>query len=684
MASVILSLLVSGCDRSPTPTPTPASSAPAPAPIVPAPPRETANPFAFGPKPVVEGPVAAALDEFFTRAVAHGFSGCVLVAVDDKVILHNAYGLSDRDAAGGGVPINLRTRFDVGSISKQFTSAAALRLVMQGKLKLDEPIVRWFDVETLGLIPERNRTITLKHLLSHTSGIPREFELPDIDMTDRDAVVAKLLAPEFPRPPGRTHVYSNANYFILAAVVERASGMPFEQALHELVFTPAGLTDTMICGEPDPPELTPTTAPASASAAAPAPAAPRSPAAPAPPRLADLIATGRELDAPPEDIDVRMDMGNGWYPHGVQGPAHRMPFAWGHRGATGVITTCGDLFKWHTVLAGDSVLSDEMRELIVTPAIRTYAMGWEVGALDNGMYMVGHSGSAIGFEADFRRYFPDEASARSGKGAKVVTVITSNARAGQINILRQVLERALLKSPDGSDPALPQPPADPSATPPDPRLVDTCLGIYTLPSGGELMVIPSGPDEPPGIRAVPLGQDAAIILDPPTAHAAPIFQHATRRTERALKAWVTRAEPDARELRRSVDPTVSDETLAQWTAEWTTSVGGPLVRVRPIASLTVERQLQTFALLEYPAESRLARVLWKEDSITDIRSVDEFPIAVPLVAETTQPRPTFASAGEQWWLTLRMEFDPAGPASGASPGVVIRTLGREVRAERAK
>jgi CubicO group peptidase (beta-lactamase class C family) len=684
--ALLLTLGMGACKRSPAPPPPPASPVPAPAPTpnpAPAPqlapdpanPPPTSREPRFGPEPVVDGPVGTALDEFFKRAVAHGFSGCVLVAVDDHVILHHAYGLADRDAGGTGVPVNLRTRFDVGSISKQFTAAAALRLVMQGKLSLDEPIVRWFDVETLGLIPARNRTITLKHLLSHTSGMPRQFDLSGVDMNDRDAVVANLLGREFSRPPGRTHMYSNANYFILAAVIERASGMPFERAVHELVFEPAGLKDTMFCGEPDPPERV--EQPAGEPGAQPA-----KPTA----RLSDLIATGYEENEPPEDVDVPMDMGNGHYPHGTGGPAHRRPFAWGHRGATGVVTTPADLLAWHRVLATDGVLTEEMRKLIVTPAIRTYAMGWEVDQLDNGMYMVGHSGSMIGFEADFRRYFPGKEAAEKGQGAKVVTVVCSNDRGGRINAIRQVLERALLKQSDGSAPATPQPPAAPLTgdAPVDPGVLDACLGVYALPTGGEIMVTPG--EDTRSLHVFALGQDAAVLIDPPTAHAAPIFSYASRRAEQVLRAWKTGDERDAREQRRSTDAGVSDETLAQWGARWKTCGAGALGAIRPVASFTHDRQLQTVVMLDYGSASELVRVLWKEDTVTAIEPVDALPIGAEVGVEAGWPTPTFASGGEQWWVTLRLVFDRAGGggASGAAGGVTVKSLGREVRGARVK
>lgn len=625
------------------------------------------GPERFGPPPVIDGPVGAALDEFFKRSVVHGFSGCVLVTVDDKVILHSGYGLSDREAE---VPVNLRTRFDTGSIAKQFTAAAALRLVMQGKLQLDEPVVRWFDVETLGLIPDRNRTITLKHLLSHTSGIPRMFNVDGVDMTDRDAVVAKLLAPEFSRPPGRTHMYSNANYFILAAVIERCAGVPFEQAMHELVFEPAGLTDTMLCGEPDPPEAVVSVG-TDASDVVPAP------------RLADLIATGHEDNKPSDEIDVRMDMGNGWYPVGASGPAHRMPFGWGHRGATGVITTPADLLKWHRALSSDAILPADLRKLIVTPAIRTYAMGWEVGQMDNGMYMVGHSGSMIGFEADFRRYFPSQEAAERGQDAKVVTVIASNSRGQRTNALRQVLERALLKGIDGSPPALPPPPAAPASAdaPVDPGVLNACLGVYALPTGGELMVAPG---EDGKLNVFALGQDAVSVVHPPTAHAAPIFAYTSRRTERVLKAWMTGDEKDLREQRRSVDPNISDGTLAEWTAKWKTCGAAPLTAIRPIASFTSERQLQTVVMLEYAGSSELVRVLWQEDLVTGMEPAETLPVSAELVPETGWPTASFATVGEEWWVTLRLEFPLLKADGGIPSSVTVKSLGHEVRAERVK
>lgn len=311
-------------------------------------------------------------------------------------------------------------------------------------------------------------------------------------------------------------------------------------------------------------------------------------------------------------------------------------------------------------------------------------MGWEVGQMDNGMYMVGHSGSMIGFEADLRRYFPSQEAAEKGQNANVVTIITSNSRGGRIPALKQVLERALLKGTDGSEPALPQPPALPAAgdNAVDPKVLDECLGVYSLPSGGELMIAPG---EQAGTLVVfALGQDAVSLVDPPTAHAAPVFAYTSRRCERVMRAWKTNADVDVREQRRSIDPSVTDETLAAWTARWKTSGGSPLTNIRPIASLTVENQLQSCVMLEYEnAPSELVRVLWKEDLVTDMMPVDTLPVVESLAAESGWPRPTFASSGESWWVTLRLEFDRKG-AAGPADAVTVKSIGREVPAERAK
>jgi len=140
-----------------------------------------------------------------------------------------------------------QTRFLVGSISKWITTVAVLRLVDQGRLALDQPVTTW-----LPELPPASRAVTLRHLLSNTSGIPNG--LAQALRQDRAAVEGSRItplegalrygagAPAF--EPGSRFDYSFTNWVIVGGIVERVTGEPFQQAVARLVLQPAGVRDT--------------------------------------------------------------------------------------------------------------------------------------------------------------------------------------------------------------------------------------------------------------------------------------------------------------------------------------------------------------------------------------------------------------------------------------------------------
>ena len=184
---------------------------------------------------VVRDSLGARLDDYLTRAAALGFAGAVLVAEDGQVILRKGYGLADRQR---GIPITPETVFDIGSITKQFTAAAILKLEEQGRLSVNDPIRYYLD----GVPPDK-AGITIHHLLTHTAGLRDTFG-DDYDVMSRDSLVALVLASDLLWEPGLRYRYSNAGYSLLGAIVEKLSGRPYERFLHDELFEPAGLTQT--------------------------------------------------------------------------------------------------------------------------------------------------------------------------------------------------------------------------------------------------------------------------------------------------------------------------------------------------------------------------------------------------------------------------------------------------------
>jgi CubicO group peptidase (beta-lactamase class C family) len=182
--------------------------------------------------------IAAEIEKHAAALAAEGaFSGVVLVAKGDKVLVRRAYGFADRQWR---IANRTDTKFHIASIGKMFTATAVLRLANEGKLSLDDTLAKW--------VPEyphpEAAQITLRQLLTHSAGIG-DWDgrvLKKAPMSGAE-LAATMTAPlEF--KPGERFAYSNAGYVLLQAVVEKASGRPFADALKRLVFEPAGMTGT--------------------------------------------------------------------------------------------------------------------------------------------------------------------------------------------------------------------------------------------------------------------------------------------------------------------------------------------------------------------------------------------------------------------------------------------------------
>jgi D-alanyl-D-alanine carboxypeptidase len=173
---------------------------------------------------------------------ADRFSGVILVAKDGKPIFRRAYGLANRE---WNVPVTLDTRFRLASVTKQFTAAAILQLVEQGKVSLDDPVSKYYPAA-----PEAWAPITIKHLLTHSSGIPSYtgiqgfFGGPSrVDRTPEEIIALTRDKPlEF--KPGEKFAYNNTGYVLLGHVIAKVSGQTYQAYMQDQIFTPQGLKDT--------------------------------------------------------------------------------------------------------------------------------------------------------------------------------------------------------------------------------------------------------------------------------------------------------------------------------------------------------------------------------------------------------------------------------------------------------
>ena len=310
------------------------------------------------PPGVVRGDVGARVDRYLTRLVPYGFSGAVLVAKNGEVVLEKGYGFANRAL---GQPYAASMVSCIGSVTKQFTAAAILRLQMDGKLSVSDPISKY-----LPGVPDDKAGITIHHLLTHTAGFSGDLGGADIEPIGRDALVAKVLAAPLASKPGERFEYSNEGYSLAGAIVERVSETGYEAYLRDRLFLPAGMKDTGY-------QL--------------------------PGWSAEQLPLGYRQDGRPWGRVYK----NHWL---ADGPG------WYLRANGGLHSTVADLYRWHLALQAGRVLSPEAVQAFQSGYVESgpgerYAYGWGVETTRRGTRVVSHNGGNGFLFTDFRRYLDE-------------------------------------------------------------------------------------------------------------------------------------------------------------------------------------------------------------------------------------------------------------------------------------
>jgi D-alanyl-D-alanine carboxypeptidase len=198
--------------------------------------------------PAVPAALVAAARQAAEASIAAGVPAVqIAVSRGGQVIYSEAFGVTNTEY---GTAATSRSVMQIGSLTKQFTAAAILRLAERGALSLDDRIDKY--------VPEfdpRGRTITLRHLLSHRSGVPRDWTTapgisPAVLLTavTRQQVIAGINAQPFEFTPGSKYSYSNAGYMLAGYAVESITGRSFADFVHSELALPLGLLDTGVCG----------------------------------------------------------------------------------------------------------------------------------------------------------------------------------------------------------------------------------------------------------------------------------------------------------------------------------------------------------------------------------------------------------------------------------------------------
>ncbi|MFZ5842654.1 MAG: serine hydrolase domain-containing protein [Pseudomonadota bacterium] len=301
--------------------------------------------------------LAQGVDTVFSEYNKPDSPGCALSVIrDGRIAYSKGFGLASLEHK---LPIDpQRTVFDIGSTSKQFTAASVLLLVQDGKLSLDDDIRK-----VLPEIPDYGHTITVRHLLHHTSGLRDYIALMNLGgihfedfTTDAQAlaVIARQQALDF--VPGTEHSYSNTGYFLLSVIVQRVSGKPLREFAQERIFAPLGMKDTRILDD----------------------------------HTAIIANRATAYGANPEGgFAVRMS-------------------DWEQTGDGAVQTTVRDLAKWdqnfYTPKVGGTWLIEQLqtRGQLANGESIGYAGGLMMGEL-NGQPMVSHGGAWAGYRAELIR-----------------------------------------------------------------------------------------------------------------------------------------------------------------------------------------------------------------------------------------------------------------------------------------
>ncbi|QQS40424.1 MAG: beta-lactamase family protein [Acidobacteriota bacterium] len=285
-----------------------------------------------------------------SRVKGQEFSGIVLVALDGKVVVQNAYGMADHEYS---VPNTPQTKFRIGSVTKPLTAIAVAKLQEMGKLDFEDSICKFISD-----CPAEWQLVRIRHLLTHTSGIPDLFGAMDAVPVEKtsdeiDRIVKSLKNRQLQGQPGEEYKYSNFGYCLLGYVIEKASGKLYTPFLTENILGPVGMSGTLY-DDPRP------------------------------------IINERAQGYVRKDGQVYNDK--------LTDPA-------GYS-AGGLLSTAGDLFLLDRALFSGKLLSKKSLDRMFTAYKNEYGFGWKVTSR-GGKRLYNHTGATHGFSAHIARY-PDD------------------------------------------------------------------------------------------------------------------------------------------------------------------------------------------------------------------------------------------------------------------------------------
>jgi len=307
---------------------------------------------------VYAGATADTLDAFFKQCYENKqFNGNVLIAKNGQIIYHKSFGISNINPE---TPLQLNSQFRLASLAKPFTAMAVMILKERDMLKYEDELIKYIPI-----LPYPG--ITIRHLLTHTSGIPKYEDLtekywdPEHEkFTDKkyvtnDDIIDLLVKyhPAVSSKPGDKYSYSNTGYVLLASIVSRVSGQPFEKFLKDNIFDPLDMTHSLV------------------------------------------YSAVRNDKMENRVYGYLLAMNGSDY---ILNDFHYMS---GLAGDGAVYSTTGDLFKWDRALYTEKLVSKAALEEAFTPAvlndgsITKYGLGWGIEKSFSGKKTVNHGGGWI-------------------------------------------------------------------------------------------------------------------------------------------------------------------------------------------------------------------------------------------------------------------------------------------------
>jgi CubicO group peptidase (beta-lactamase class C family) len=279
----------------------------------------------------------------------NNFSGTVIITKNGSVLLKKAYGLADYE---WNIKNTVDTKFQLASVTKQFTATAILQLVEKGKLSLNDKLSKFFPDYP------KAESVTIHMLLSHSSGLGLGFKELAISTISNDSAYSEIKKIPYEFSPGTNTAYSNIGYYLLGKIIEKVSGEKYAVFLEKNIFKKVGMKNTGVSNNDS------------------------------------IIIKKAKV-----------------YYRTEKGFAHNPYINWAFNiGHDGVYSTVEDLALWDNALYGTTILSTEMKKLMFTSH---NDQNWGYGFIINPFYnhghqLIAHDGGFFGTMTSFNRFTDDK------------------------------------------------------------------------------------------------------------------------------------------------------------------------------------------------------------------------------------------------------------------------------------